>query len=64
MPPTIDADAHVIEGIALASEALSRWPDKVKLARTPDGTPVFTIEGRPYPDANGPPNAIMKKLTL
>ncbi|MBS1107448.1 MAG: hypothetical protein H6Q91_2950, partial [Deltaproteobacteria bacterium] len=34
MALTIDADAHVIEGIGLASEALSRWPDKVKLART------------------------------
>ena len=54
MALTIDADAHVIEGIGLASEALSRWPDKVKLARTSDGTPVFTIEGRVYPESHGP----------
>jgi predicted TIM-barrel fold metal-dependent hydrolase len=53
MARTIDADAHVIEGIALASEALSRWPDHVRLARTPDGTPVFTIEGRVYPESRG-----------
>jgi len=54
MPLTIDADAHVIEGIPFAAEALQRFPDRVKLERTPEGTPVFTIEGRHYPEATGP----------
>ena len=43
MPLTIDADAHVIEGIPFASEALRRWPDRVKVERTPEGTPYFSI---------------------
>ena len=54
MPPTIDADAHVIEGAPFAVEALKRWPDQVKLGRTPEGTPIFTIEGRRYPESSGP----------
>jgi predicted TIM-barrel fold metal-dependent hydrolase len=54
MPPVIDADAHLIEGVAFATEALARWPDQVRLERTPEGTPVFTIEGRRYPEATGP----------
>ena len=51
---TIDADAHVVEGATFATEALTRWPDHVKLDRTPEGTPLFTIEGRRYPEASGP----------
>jgi predicted TIM-barrel fold metal-dependent hydrolase len=54
MPLTIDADAHVVEGIPFAVEALQRWPERVKLERTPEGTPVFSIEGRRYPEATGP----------
>jgi predicted TIM-barrel fold metal-dependent hydrolase len=54
MSLVIDADAHVVEGAAFAVEALSRWPDKVKVERTPEGTPVFTIEGRRYPEPTGP----------
>jgi predicted TIM-barrel fold metal-dependent hydrolase len=54
MPLVIDADAHVIEGAAFAREALARWPDRVQLARAPDGTPYFAIEGRRYPNASGP----------
>lgn len=54
MSLVVDADAHVIEGASFAREALARWPDKVQLARTPDGTPYFAIEGRRYPNASGP----------
>ncbi len=51
---TIDADAHVVEGAGFASAAMERWPDLVRLERTADGTPVFVIEGRRYPEASGP----------
>ena len=54
MPETIDADAHVVEGAAFASVAMERWPDRVRLERTPEGTPVFVIDGRRYPEASGP----------
>jgi predicted TIM-barrel fold metal-dependent hydrolase len=54
MSLTIDADAHVVEGAAFAGEAIARWPDKVRVGRTPEGTPVFTIEGRRYPESSGP----------
>ena len=54
MSLVIDADAHVVEGAAFALEALARWPDRVKLERTPDGTPHFRIEGRRYPESSGP----------
>jgi hypothetical protein len=54
MSLVIDADAHVVEGAAFAVEALTRWPDRVRLERTPDGTPHFVIEGRRYPESTGP----------
>lgn len=54
MSLTIDADAHVVEGAAFATEALARWPELVKLERSPEGTPLFIIEGRRYPEASGP----------
>ncbi len=49
MPLVIDADAHAIEGAALAPELLARWPDRVQV----DGQ-GFRIEGRRYPDPDGP----------
>jgi predicted TIM-barrel fold metal-dependent hydrolase len=54
MPLVIDADAHVVEGAALAAEALSRWPDKVRVHRGPDGPLGLEIEGRRYPEPRGP----------
>jgi predicted TIM-barrel fold metal-dependent hydrolase len=54
MSLTVDADAHVIEGIPFAREALQRWPDRVKVEKTPEGTPYFAIEGRRYPEQTGP----------
>ena len=54
MPLTIDADAHVIEGAAFAVEALKRWPDRVQVKQAPNGTPYFAIEGRRYPEQEGP----------
>ena len=49
MPYIIDADAHVVEGAALAGEALSRWPEQCRVA---DGRIEF--EGRRYPQSTGP----------
>ena len=54
MPTVIDADAHVIEGAALAVEALKRWPDTVKFRGSEDGRGGFFIEGRRYPEFEGP----------
>jgi predicted TIM-barrel fold metal-dependent hydrolase len=54
MSVVVDADAHVVEGAGFAVEALARWPEKVRLERTPDGTPHFVIEGRRYPESSGP----------
>ncbi|RIK95853.1 MAG: amidohydrolase [Proteobacteria bacterium] len=51
---TIDADAHVVEGIPFAAEALARWPDRVQVRQAEDGTPYFAIEGRRYPEQRGP----------
>ncbi len=36
MSLVIGADAHVVEGAALAGEALARWPDKIQV-RVPEG---------------------------
>ncbi|ACC41240.1 hypothetical protein NJB18091_50580 [Mycobacterium marinum] len=48
----IDADGHVAENASLTGEALRRWPDRVRL--TTRGRPQLMIEGRHYPQDNGP----------
>lgn len=48
----VDADGHVAEGATLALEAMKRWPDKIT-TRT-DGRPSLKIEGRHYPEDQGP----------
>lgn len=53
MPRIVDADAHVIEGAPFAKEALSRWPDRFGF-EVRDGTPILRIEGRRYPEFEGP----------
>lgn len=53
MPLTIDADAHLIEGIPFAAEALQRWPGKVQVMQAPGGTPYLSMEGRRYPHQDG-----------
>ncbi len=52
MPSIIDADAHVVEGAALAVPALKRWPDKVRYVD--QGRLGFYIEERRYPEPEGP----------
>src|SRR5690242_12559355 len=47
----IDADGHVAEGPSLAVEAMRRWPDRV--VPREDGS-ALVIEGRNYPEADGP----------
>jgi predicted TIM-barrel fold metal-dependent hydrolase len=55
MPPRIiDADAHVLEGAAIGSQALRRWPDLVQYRQGQDGRGGFYIEGRRYPEFEGP----------
>jgi predicted TIM-barrel fold metal-dependent hydrolase len=48
----IDADGHVVEGAAFVVEALQRFPDQVSIRS--DGTLGVVIEGRAYPDPDGP----------
>jgi predicted TIM-barrel fold metal-dependent hydrolase len=48
----VDADGHVAEGASLALLAMERWPDKITLRM--DGRPSLTIEGRHYPEDQGP----------
>ncbi|MGH3969258.1 MAG: amidohydrolase family protein, partial [Mycobacterium sp.] len=48
----IDADGHVAETPALAIEMMKRWPQHV--SPSTDGRPRFLIEGRHYPEDNGP----------
>src|SRR5262249_56997432 len=48
----VDADGHVAEGSTLALEAMKRWPQFITL-RT-DGRPSLKIEGRHYPEDQGP----------
>ncbi len=48
----VDADGHVAEGVALVGEAVSRFPDHVKIRD--DGKLGVAIEGRFYPDFEGP----------
>src|SRR5689334_24839654 len=47
----IDADGHVAEEPTLAIEAMKRWPEHV--VPRPDGR-ALVIEGRNYPEADGP----------
>lgn len=47
----VDADAHVAEGQSLAPLAFERWPEHLSYRQKP---PALLIEGRPYPDAQGP----------
>jgi predicted TIM-barrel fold metal-dependent hydrolase len=48
----VDADAHVAEGTTLGREMFKRWPDC--LAVRSDGKPGLIIEGRNYPEPDGP----------
>ncbi|HZN20075.1 MAG TPA: amidohydrolase family protein [Micromonosporaceae bacterium] len=52
----VDADAHVAarsdEGVELINTALTTWPDLFR--RRTDGVPGIMIEGRPYPQVEGP----------
>jgi predicted TIM-barrel fold metal-dependent hydrolase len=54
MPRIVDADAHVIEGALFARQALERWPDRFAFKVADDGTPSLMIEGRRYPEFQGP----------
>ena len=54
MPQIIDADAHVVEGASFAQQALARWPQLVKYQAGKDGKGGFTMEGRRYPEPEGP----------
>ncbi|MGZ5392598.1 MAG: amidohydrolase family protein, partial [Mycobacterium sp.] len=47
----IDADGHVAEGASLAVEAMQRWPELIVPRQ--DGR-ALVIEGRNYPEADGP----------
>ena len=50
----VDADAHVIEGASFAGEAMQRWPEKIRYQTADDGSGGFFIEGRRYPEPEGP----------
>ncbi|UCE85406.1 MAG: amidohydrolase [Deltaproteobacteria bacterium] len=54
MSRVIDADAHVVEGASIAGEALKRWPDKMAFRAEEGGRGGFFIEGRRYPEFEGP----------
>ena len=49
----VDADAHVAEGATLGAAALERWPDHISVLTTKGG-PGLVIEGRRYPEHEGP----------
>jgi hypothetical protein len=51
-PHVIDADGHVVEGTVFVLDVLRRFPDQVSLRN--DGIPGVVIEGRAYPDPEGP----------
>ena len=48
----VDADAHMIEPPPLFGELLTRFPEQIGLRS--DTHLGVTVEGRPYPDAEGP----------
>ena len=54
MARVIDADAHMVEGASFAVQALQRWPDHVAYRSEGDGRDGFHIEGRRYPEFEGP----------
>ena len=54
MPTIIDADAHILEGAVVGSQALRRWPDLVEYRPGADGRGGLFIEGRRYPETDGP----------
>jgi uncharacterized protein len=51
-PHVVDADAHVVEGPAFVLDLMGRFPDQVGVRR--DGVLGVVIEGRTYPDPEGP----------
>jgi predicted TIM-barrel fold metal-dependent hydrolase len=54
MPEIIDADAHVIEAASFMKEAFSRWPDRMRFQAGEDGMGGLLVEGRRYPEWEGP----------
>jgi predicted TIM-barrel fold metal-dependent hydrolase len=54
MAEVVDADAHAVEGASFAGEALRRWPEKMAYRPRPGGGGDFWIEGRRYPEFEGP----------
>ncbi len=48
----VDADAHVVEGAELLADIFTRFPDQVTVRG--DGVLGIVIEGRSYPDPEGP----------
>jgi predicted TIM-barrel fold metal-dependent hydrolase len=54
MPQIIDADAHVVEGASFFQQAFARWPELVKFQVGRDGKGGVVIEGRRYPEPEGP----------
>jgi predicted TIM-barrel fold metal-dependent hydrolase len=54
MSGIVDADAHVVEGASFAKEVLARWPDRVQFRVGKDGLGGLVIEGRRYPEPEGP----------
>jgi predicted TIM-barrel fold metal-dependent hydrolase len=48
----VDADAHVVEARELVGECLQRWPQAFSL--TDGEIPSLRIEGRRYPEPDGP----------
>ena len=51
-PHVIDADGHVVEGFGFVAEVLRQFPDQVSVRN--DGVLGVLIEGRAYPDPQGP----------
>ncbi len=50
----VDADAHVVEGRELIQELIERFPDKIRFSAPGDRETALFIEGRPYPQSQGP----------
>ncbi len=50
----VDADAHMVEGATFGQEALSRWPDFIEYRAHDDESAGLVIEGRRYPEPEGP----------
>jgi predicted TIM-barrel fold metal-dependent hydrolase len=54
MSTVIDADAHVVEGAAFTAQVFERWPDKIEFRVSPTDGASLVIEGRRYPESEGP----------